>query len=125
MNADDLLSSDIDVVSSCLQHGVDPNSLVGGDADDRRALGVHCYLDNVEIVRLLLESGADPNLGRVSTAETSLHHAAVGRHDGSSQLEIVTALLHAGADPNKQCDRCYAAESRSCGGSRHDKGRPT
>ena len=101
MNANDLLSSNIEVVSSCLEGGVDPNALVGRDADDIRALAVQCFSGHVEIVRLLLANGADPNLGRASTGETPLHHAVLD--EGSSQLEIVTALLSAGADPNKRC----------------------
>jgi ankyrin repeat protein len=102
MSPNDLLSPDLGVVRSCLDNGVDPNSIVGGDADDRRALAVHSYLGDVEIVHLLLECGADPNLGRVSTGETALHHAVVGGGDEETQFEIVTALLRAGGDPNQQ-----------------------
>ena len=105
MDSNGLLSTDIEVVSNCLKQGVDPNTIVGGDADDRRALAVQSFMGQVEIVRLLLGNGADPNLGRVSTAETPLHHVAVGGGDDSRRLEIVEVLLGAGADPNKQCER--------------------
>ncbi len=102
MNANDLLSSDMEVVASCLKDGVDPNAFVGRDADDVRALAVQCFSGHVEIVRLLLDNGADPDLGRASTGETPLHHAVLDNEP--SQLEIVKALLRAGVDPNKQCN---------------------
>lgn len=99
MDATRLLSSDVSVIASCLQDGVDPNSFVGGDADDVRALAVHAFEGRIEIVRLLLEQGANPNMGRDSTGETPLHHAVCG----TIQLEVVQALLQAGADPNAKC----------------------
>ena len=94
-----LLSSDLAVVASCLKDGADPNSLVAGDADDARALAVHAFEGRFDIVRLLLLSGADPNLGRESTGETPLHHAVCG----AISPDVVRALLDAGADPNAAC----------------------
>ncbi len=102
MNANDLLSPDIEVVSTCLKDGVDPNAFVGRDADDVRALAVHCFSGHVDIVRLLLENGADPNLGRESTGETPLHHAVLMLSQdvvlipepGAVQLRSVNGVCH-------------------------------
>ena len=94
-----LLSSEFAVVASCLKDGADPDSFVGGDADDVRALAVHAFEGRLDIVRLLLESGANPNLGRDSTGETPLHHAVCGTIDP----DVVRALLQAGTDPNAKC----------------------
>ena len=52
--------------------------------------------DSSEIVRVLLDAGADPN-GRNVRGRTSLHLA---KHS-----DTVQALLDAGADPNTQ-DHC-------------------
>ncbi len=101
MNAMDLLSADPEVVSSCLKQGVDVNGFVGGDANDVRALAVQCFLGRLDIVRMLIEHGADPNLGRESTGETPLHHALLD--DDAIQRDIVRVLLDAGADPNRRC----------------------
>ncbi|MEX0886720.1 MAG: ankyrin repeat domain-containing protein [Phycisphaeraceae bacterium] len=99
MDAGRMLSSDLTVIASCLKDGADPNAFVAGDADDVRALAVHAFEGRIEIVRLLLESGANPNLGRESTGETPLHHAVCG----TIEIEVVQALLQAGGDPNAMC----------------------
>ena len=49
---------------------------------------------NAEMVKVLLEAGADPN-ARDGDSETPLHHAA-----RSGNAEIVRLLLDAGADPD-------------------------
>jgi uncharacterized protein len=95
---DDLKSSDVAKVRAALEAGIDPNAFVGGDADDRRALAIHCFGGRIEIARLLLEYHADPNLGRESTQETPLHHTTAG----SGRIEIIRMLLQAGADPNRK-----------------------
>ena len=98
----DLLSPDLNVVRSCVEGGIDVNSFVGGDANDVRALAVHCFSGRVEIVKFLLANGAKPDSGRDSTGETPLHHAVLD--DEATQTEIVDCLVAAGADPNMVCN---------------------
>lgn len=61
-----------------LDHGVDPNSYVVGGSDDSRlpALYYACVGNNVPLVRLLLERGANPNDG-----ESTYHAAELNRRE--------------------------------------------
>lgn len=52
---------------------------------------------DVEIVRFLLERGADVNLADTAGQHTALHLAAAGLHK-----DIAQELLRAGADPNAE-----------------------
>lgn len=55
--------------------------------------------DRVEVVRLLLQHGADPNVRGLNDG-TSLHHV-VWKHQGwSAHLDAVRVLLESGADPH-------------------------
>ena len=96
-----ILSNDIELVAALISSGADPNAPVGGDVEDVRPLAVHAFSGHYEIVQLLLANGADPDLGRVATGETPLHHACLD--DDPTQFDIVSALLAAGADPNRKC----------------------
>jgi ankyrin len=53
----------------------------------------------LELVRLLLEAGADVNRRDPQTGRTPLH-AAVGSGPDGARMEIITLLLDAGADVN-------------------------
>ena len=53
-----------------------------------------------EMLKILLEHGADPNLPSPKTGETPLHAAAAKNAGQSSTLECVRLLLEAGANPN-------------------------
>jgi ankyrin repeat protein len=74
-----------------LAHGADPNSHMIWDAADPHskipALYFACVADNVPVVRLLLERGADPNDGE------SIYHAAE-----LNRTECLELLLAHGAD---------------------------
>ena len=88
---------DLDKVRSLIESGFDPNSagecgsgtllnfhpsvtdflLANGAIPDSQAnengasvLAGLCYVDQIECVKLILEHGANPNLGRVDTLET-------------------------------------------------------
>ncbi len=55
--------------------------------------------DCLEMVRMLLDRGCDPNLRGNSGVMTALHYAANANH-ARSQDEIVHLLVQRGADPN-------------------------
>uniref|UniRef100_A0A061RCC6 Ankyrin unc44 n=1 Tax=Tetraselmis sp. GSL018 TaxID=582737 RepID=A0A061RCC6_9CHLO len=104
-----------EAASLLLGHGADPNrrnSAAGGYGDgnwsarpeaaqelkpvsseDKSSLHLACEQDDTEMIALLLEKGADPNL-RDLHAMTALHYAV---EEGS--LEAVRLLLAGGADP--------------------------
>lgn len=60
-----------------------------------RPLHMAVALGHAEMVKILLDAGADPN-AKGGTAEHSPLHAAVQ----NGNVEIVALLLNAGADPN-------------------------
>jgi ankyrin repeat protein len=58
----DVSYNDIDAVKQDLANGVDPNKMPHEDELDEAALCVAAQKGNLEIVRLLLDHGADPNI---------------------------------------------------------------
>ena len=73
---------------------INPKSELGCIKEDI-PLGLAVKRPHTDMVRLLLERGADPNLSSESCARP-LQIAAMGNH-----LELVEILLKAGADPNE------------------------
>jgi len=71
--------------------GADPN-YVTDERDQCPILGLHCHLGHLEMVSLLLEYGADPNLTN-KTGETPVLLAASSGH-----LDVVTLLIQCGAN---------------------------
>lgn len=62
---------------------------------------------HIEIVRLLLEHGADVN--SPGTSGSTPLHRCIGEHTGPAHMEIVTMLLAAGADMGATDDRGHRA----------------
>jgi ankyrin repeat protein len=93
---------DVAGVRLCLRFGVDPNapSRWGWtlENDGQTPLTTAAQYGHVEVTRVLLKSGADPNLrdfGSNYPQNTPLATAAM-----HGQLEVCRVLLAAGADPN-------------------------
>jgi ankyrin repeat protein len=59
-------------------------------------IALAAFFNQPELVRLLLQAGADPNLSARNPSKVNALHAAVAKE----QLEICTLLLENGADPN-------------------------
>ena len=87
------------VVDELIDAGSDPN--FAHPQYGNTPLSRACFMNRVEVVKRLLQRGADPNLrityrspvdGRVEKGVVALMF--------SRSLEAVTALLEAGADPN-------------------------
>lgn len=126
-----LETGDLQGVEQLINEGADPNHVFPsppeGITRDSTPLHIVAYLGHVDIVKLLLEAGANPNK-KDALEETPLHKAAFSNHpaivnilleagansnaqsfdgrtplhEGAFSLPIVKQLLAAGADPNKK-----------------------
>jgi ankyrin repeat protein len=93
---------DVSGVRLCLSLGVDPDepSRYGWKrhAEGQTPLTAAAQGGHVDVIRILLENGADPNLldsGSRWPHETALSTAAI-----HGRIEVCRVLLDAGADPN-------------------------
>jgi len=91
-----LLTFHPEVTAFLLANGATPDTQT--NENGASVLAGLCYVNQIECVRLLLEHGADPNLGRKNTMETPLHHAIANDASG----ELIALLAKHGADPNAQ-----------------------
>jgi len=88
-------SGDSDAVEECVKSGMDVNTK-DSDWNDRTPLHWACMKGRGDIVQLLLDNKADPNL-LMDNGWNSLHSAAETGH-----LSIIRALVQFGADIFKQ-----------------------
>lgn len=86
------------VVEYLLSKGADPNHQT--NESGASVLAGIAYMNNADCVRLLLEGGADPNVGNENTGETPLH-SCLSKPKGDSHA-VVKLLIEHGADPNRR-----------------------
>lgn len=79
--------------------GADPALANGVAPDGYSPLGLAAFFKRREVVRYLLEAGADPRPASREGRFAPLH-SAVATDTGASDIEIVRMLLDAGADLN-------------------------
>ena len=79
--------------------GRDPAQADGVAPDGYSALGLAAFFKRREVVRYLLEAGADPRPASRSGGFTPLH-SAVATDAAATDIEIVRMLLDKGANPN-------------------------
>src|SRR5207302_4920767 len=79
--------------------GKDPSLANAMSPDGFTPLGLAAFFKRREVVRYLLEAGADPRPASRSGGFTPLH-SAVATDAGAADPEIVQMLLDEGADPN-------------------------
>lgn len=89
--------NDETLVEQLLDNGIDPDE-PDWDHHGRPAIIDAAYLGHTDMVRLLLETGADPN-HRNAQGETALH---VSVHPRTFSKGVVQLLLDAGANPDAQ-----------------------
>lgn len=96
---DAVAQGDLTKVDALLDAGCDPN--VAHPQYGNTALSSACFTNRAEVIKRLLQRGADPNLpityrspvdGRIETGVVAMMF--------SRSLEAVTMLLESGADPN-------------------------
>ena len=111
------LGAEVDLpVAACLGNFDAAKQLLGGSNQKQRhlAMALACQFGKLDVVKLLLDAGEDPNrfnpVGAHSHS-TPLHQAALGGH-----LQVVELLIDRGANPNSK-DILW--EATPCGWARH------
>lgn len=89
-----LLNFHPEVTAYLLANGATPDTQV--NEFGASVLAGLCYVNQFECVKLLLENGADPNLGRKESQETPLHHGI----SNDASTELIALLIEHKADVN-------------------------
>ncbi|MEQ1922518.1 MAG: ankyrin repeat domain-containing protein [Pyrinomonadaceae bacterium] len=92
--------ADITKVKAHLAAGISPNSrdIFGQPAIIRAALGFDVFRNTPEVIRLLLQAGADVN----ATNEFGSTALFITVHDPETEMNPQTLLLSSGADPKRR-----------------------
>lgn len=102
-----LLSFFPEILKHLIKYGAKPNEQV--NENGHSVLSGLCYANSIfdtkgtnqkECIQLLLENGANANLGYNLSNETPLHHATAPM--GNENIEVIELLLENEADPNSK-----------------------
>ncbi len=106
-------AGDAQAVEECLAAGMDPNA---ADEDGLRAIHVAALMDRIDVVRVLLEHSADPNV-RDRQGETALHWCCQAHRSAQGEAAVrlfaspvmLDMLVTAGARVDAPDDYLYTA----------------
>jgi len=92
---------EVEKIESLLEEGVDPDSQLGDEDDNASLVHKAAAQGTREIVQVLLDAGADPDV-QDKRGKTPLHEAARNESNKITSMDakIVETLLNEGLDPN-------------------------
>ena len=85
-----------DTIQAVIDYGADVNAV---NKDNVTALMIACEKGNIDVINVLLQTGADPNIKNCEGAAV-LHYAAKGGCSKNGNVDAIHALLSVGAHHN-------------------------
>lgn len=93
-------SGDLGRTRALLAH--DPSLVDACSPDGFSPLGLAAFFGRPDVLKILLNEGADPNAPSRNAMQVTPLHSATANREPALSLRLVETLLRAGADPNVQ-----------------------
>ena len=95
-----------DIIAALLEKGADPNQFIEGDWSPMEAVFVRRHSNRLEIAKLLIEYGADPDLCGSGTPALFLEAELIlwGAENEELSNSIISLLIDSGANPVNSTD---------------------
>ncbi len=105
-----LISEDIQAISQAISNGLDVNKATNSVGNEIIPLCYASKVGNIQMVRVLLDSGATINIGDENQGGITPLIIACQ----SSNIDIIRLLLDSGADINMDCESGFTPLSNAC-----------